>query len=218
MVRVMVLSIAIITVVYLLVNVAMLRVLGVGGMAGSDAVGAELMRRVAGERSAILVSLLVGASAVASINAMIFTCARTSYALGRDFPLFAPLGRWRARGSVPANALLFQGAIIVALIVFGARTRQGFKTMVEYTAPVFWLFVFLTTLSLIRLRRKNAAVPRAYSVPLYPWTPVLFAAICAYLFYSSVVYTGIGALVGLGVVAAGVPVLLLSRRASPHHP
>lgn len=211
MVRVMVLSIAIITAVYLLVNLAMLRVLGVGGMAGSDAVGAELMRRVAGERGAILVSLLVVASALASINAMIFTCARTSYALGRDFALFAPLGRWRARGSVPANALLFQGLVILALIILGALTREGFRTMVEYTAPVFWLFVFLTTISLIRLRRKDVAVQRAYSVPLYPWTPIFFAAICAYLFYSSVVYTGVGALVGLGVVAAGIPVLLFSR-------
>lgn len=211
-IRVLLVSIGIIAAIYLLVNLAMIRALGVTGMAGSDAVGADLMRRVAGERGAAAVSLLVVAAALASINAMIFTGARSAYALGRDFRLFSAMGQWRSRGSVPANALLVQAAIILALIAFGAAGRNGFKSMVEYTAPVFWLFFLLTTLALVRLRKLEPDRPRPFTVPLYPLTPFLFAAICAYLLYSSIAYTGAGALAGLGVLALGVPLLLISRR------
>jgi basic amino acid/polyamine antiporter, APA family len=211
-IRVLLVSIGIIAAIYLLVNFAMIRALGVAGMSGSSAVGADLMRRVAGEQGATAVSLLVVAAALASINAMIFTGARSAYALGRDFQIFSAMGQWRRAGSVPANALMVQGAIILALIGFGALGRNGFKSMVEYTAPVFWLFFLLTTLSLIRLRRVEPDRPRPFAVPFYPVTPLLFAAVCGYLLYSSIAYTGAGALVGLAVLALGLPLLWLCRR------
>lgn len=212
MVRVMMVSIAIVGAVYLAVNIVLLQRLGLESMARSDAVAADLMRLVAGERGAIALSVLVVICTIASMNAMIFTGARTTYALGRDFRLFSRLGEWRGEGSVPANALLLQGVIILLLVGFGALTRNGFQTMVDYTAPVFWLFFLLTMLSLIRLRRTDPR-KRPFEVPLYPATPIVFAAICAYLLYSSVMYAGYGAVVGLGVVATGVPLLLAAR---PH--
>lgn len=210
-VRVMLFSITIIAAVYLLVNVVLIRGLGIEAMAQSEAVAADLMRRVAGDRGAIVVSALVMACALASIHAMIFTGARTSYALGRDYRMFARLGRWRKSGSVPADALVLQWAIMLALITFGALRRKGFETMVHYTAPVFWGFFLLTTLSLIRLRQIDPR-PRPFAVPLYPLTPIAFASICAYLLYSSVMYTGVGALGGVAVVVAGIPLLILARR------
>jgi basic amino acid/polyamine antiporter, APA family len=211
MVRVLIISILMIAAFYLLLNLVLLDRLGIEGMAASEAVGADLMRRAAGEQGAMMVSLLVVACALASINAMIFTGARTSYAMGRDFRLFSRVGQWRRGGSVPRNALLLQGALVLLLILFGAVRRKGFETMVDYTAPVFWLFFLLTTISLILLRIKEPG-PRPFAVPLYPFTPLLFAAICAYLLYSSIVYTGIGSFVGLAMVVTGIPVLLLCRK------
>ena len=49
-------------------------------------------------------------------------------------------------------------------------------------------------------------------MPLYPLTPALFAAAAAYLCYSSLAYTGVGALAGVAVLASGVLVLLAERR------
>jgi basic amino acid/polyamine antiporter, APA family len=213
MLRVLVISVVFIGTVYVLLNYVMLQRLGIDQMAQSDAVGAALMREVAGDGGATLVSLLVIACALASINAMIFTGARTSYALGRDFGLFSALGRWETIRSVPSVALAVQGVVILLLIGFGAWQRKGFETMVSYTAPAFWLFFLLTTLSLFRLRRSDPHRERGFSVPLYPLTPLLFAVVCLYLLYSSVMYTGVGAFVGLAVVAAGTPFLLARRGA-----
>ena len=88
--------------------------------------------------------------------------------------------------------------------------------MVEYTAPVFWLFFLLTGLALFRLRGRAPAVAAPFRVPLYPLTPLLFCAMCGYLLYASLRHTGIGALLGVAVLAVGGVVLLLDgRRAVP---
>lgn len=210
----LILSIAVITSLYLLTNWAYLRGLGVAGVAGSDVVAADLMRRAAGPRGAQLVSLLVALSALTSANATIFTGARTNYALGRDFKLFSFLGRWRERANTPANALITQGAIALALIFAGTLARRGFETMVEYTAPVFWLFFFLAGLSLIVLRYKEPDAKRPFRVPLYPLTPLAFCAACVYMLQASLAYTGRGALAGVAVLSLGAPLLLIARRKS----
>ena len=209
-------SIAAVTLLYLLMNLAYLRVQGVEAMASSDAVAADMMRRVLGDRGAQAISAVVAVAALTSANATMLMSARTGYAFGRDTPMFALLGRWHATLHGPVNALLVQSAIALALVGLGAWTRRGFETMVEYTAPVFCLFFLLTGLALFRLRRRAPAVASPFRVPLYPLTPLLFCAMCGYLLYASLRHTGIGALLGVAVLAVGGVVLLLDgRRAVP---
>ncbi len=212
--RALIWSLAAVTLLYLLVNLAYVRVLGLDGMAASDAVAADALRAVLGDRGAQIISALVAISALTSANATILTASRTSYSFGRDERMFRFLGHWNARHDGPTNALLVQGAIAVALVCLGAITRSGFATMVDYTAPVFWLFFLLTGLSVFVLRRRDPDQPRPFQVPLYPITPIIFCLTCAYLLYSSVQYTGIGALVGIGVLAIGAVLLLLRRPAA----
>ena len=61
------------------------------------------------------------------------------------------------------------------------------------------------------LRIREPHVPRPFQVPLYPLVPALFCLICLYLLYSSVTYTGVGALAGVAVVFIGAAVLLWQR-------
>ena len=202
-------SLAIITAVYVLANVAFLKVLGLPGMSGSEHVAADLAGRLFGQNGARLLSLLICISALGSINGSIVTGARTNLALGMDQPLFRALGQWREKAATPPNALIVQCAISLLLIVFGACTRQGFVAMVEYTAPVFWGFFFLGALSLIVLRVKEPHADRPFPVPLYPFTPLLFCATCLYMLRASLAYTGRGALVGLAVIFCGLILVLL---------
>jgi len=212
MVRVLLWGIAIIVAIYLLICVAYLKCLGLADMSRSEAVAADLMRRTIGEGGAKFISFLIALSALGSVNATIITGARTNYALGRDFPLFGFLGRWNQGTSTPQHALMLQGAISVALVLFGAVGRRGFVTMVEYTAPVFWLFFLLAGISLILLRIRDPGAKRPFKVPLYPLTPLFFCATCLYMLQSSLAYTGTGALVGVVVLFAGMLVLVVARR------
>ncbi|MDX1549178.1 MAG: amino acid permease [Lysobacter spongiicola] len=198
-----------ITVLYLLMNWAYLRVLGLDRMGQSEAVAAEMMAALPWEYGAGLISAAVAIAAVTSANATILMASRTTYALGRDAPLFAMLGRWHPRLDAPVVALVVQATIALLLVLLGTLTREGFATMVEYTAPVFWLFFLLTGVSLFVLRHRMPGLARPFRVPLYPLTPLVFCATCAYLLYASLRHTGVGALVGLGVLATGVLVLLV---------
>ncbi|HEU5322085.1 MAG TPA: APC family permease [Methylomirabilota bacterium] len=211
MVRALVASILVVTALYVLVNWAYLRGLGLAGVAGSRAVAADLLARWLGTAGAGLVSLVVVVSAVTSVNAAVFTGARTAWALGRDVPWLRFLGRWSDRGRTPVNALLVQGAVCLALVLLGAATRKGFETMVEYTAPVFWLFFLLTGVALFVLRAREPGVPRPFRVPLFPLVPLVFCATCAYLLYASLAYTGVGALVGVAVLGVGALLLTFTE-------
>jgi len=209
--RALIFSIILITGLYLLANWAYLRGLGLSGVANSNAVAADLLQRALGQSGALFVSLLVAISALTSANATVFTGARTNYAFGRDFRLFRLLGQWHPRANSPVNALIVQGMIALALILIGTLARNGFQTMVEYTAPVFWFFFFMVGLSVIVLRIKEPDVVRRFRTPLYPLLPLLFCASCIYMLRASLAYTGIGALVGVVVLVTGIPVFWLAR-------
>ncbi|HEX9930678.1 MAG TPA: amino acid permease [Pyrinomonadaceae bacterium] len=205
-------GILIVTALYLLVNLAYLSALGLNGLARSEAAASDAMRGAFGGFGAQFIGLLVAISAITSANATIFTGARTNYALGRDFPVLSALGKWNEGSNAPVNAFLAQGAVALLLIGLGVLTRKGFETIVEYTAPVFWTFFLLTGISLFVLRRKEPNVERPFRVPLYPLTPLVFCLTSLYLLYSSLAYTGAGALIGVVVLVIGAILLALVSR------
>ncbi len=212
MVRALLWSMLIVTALYLLVNLAYLRGLGLAGMARSQVVAADLLEQMWGGTGAQLISVMIAVSTLTSINATVIVGARSNFALGRDWPALGFVGRWNARSGSPTQALLLQGAVALALIAFGAVMRKGFETMVDYTAPVFWLFFLLVGVALLVLRRREPDAARPFRVPLYPLLPLAFCASSAWLLYSSLAYTRMGALVGVGVLAAGVPLLAFAAR------
>jgi amino acid transporter len=215
MVRVLALSILAITAIYFLVACAYLYVMGFEGLQKSSAIAADVMRAAFGPAGATLIALFVCGSAISTLNATIFTGARVYYALGRDLPGLKFFGVWSARGENPAHAFFLQGAIALALVVFGAFKRDGFRAMVEYTSPVFWLFMTLVAVSLFIFRWREPGRVLSYRVPLYPITPLIFIATCLYMLYSSLAYAGSSAWVGAVVLLAGTPLLLLNRNAAP---
>jgi basic amino acid/polyamine antiporter, APA family len=209
--RIMVAGLALVVLLYLLANLAYLRALGLEGMAETDAVAAEVMRRATGESGAVLISLLVAIAALTSANATAITGARTNCALGRSFPALQWLGFWDMDRDTPGNALVVQSVVALLLVIAGAFARDGFQLVVEYTAPVFWLFMLLVGLSLFVLRVREPEADRPVRVPLFPVLPAIFCLTNAYLLYSSLAYTGIGALVGIAVLAIGLLLLLFLR-------
>ena len=208
----LVVSIALLTALYVLANVAYLRGLSLGGVRRSSAVAAELLSRGLGPVGASVIATVVAAAAFSSANATLLMGSRMVWAFGLDLPTFRWLGRWSGRAGSPVNAILFQGAVALALVGLGALSRQGFEAMVAYVAPVFWLFFLLTGVSLFVLRRRDPTIPRPFRVPLYPATPILFCATCAYLLWSSLAHAGAGAAVGVAVLATGLVPLWLSTR------
>jgi basic amino acid/polyamine antiporter, APA family len=207
LVGVLTLSLVLVTLLYLLANLAYFRALGLPGLAAAQAPAADVVRAAWGSSALPFIALAVAIAALTSANATIITGARSAFALGRDVPAFAFLGRWQGERGTPRNAILVQGVLALLLVALGAFARRGFETAVEYTAPVFWLFFLAVGVALFVLRRRDPDRPRPFRVPLYPLTPLIFCATNLYLLWSSLAYTGAGALLGVAVLALGAILL-----------
>jgi APA family basic amino acid/polyamine antiporter len=216
MVRALVLSVSLITLLYLLVSWACWYTLGMAGLAAASAPAADVVRLAFGPTGERILALLVAVSALTSINATMIVGARTGYALGRDWHALRWLAGWDDARATPRVALLLQCGAALALVALGIALGSGFRAMVEFTAPVFWLFFLLTGLALFVLRRREPERPRPYRVPLYPLLPALFCAACAGMLWSSLSHVSAQSLggwnaawIGVGVLAAGLLVLAL---------
>lgn len=211
MARALWMSVCFITGLYLLVNWACWWVLGLAGMAQSDTVATDVLELAFGPVAGQFIAALVALAALASMNATLLVGARGTGALGHDWPRLAWLARRDMRTGAPRNSFLTQGVLALALVALGAGFHDGFQAMVEFTAPVFWLFFFLTGLSLFRLRRIDPARPRPFRVPFYPLVPALFCLSSLYMLWASLSFVyaqefgGFNAAwVGVGVLASGV--------------
>ena len=209
MATVLTVGIVLITAIYVLVNSAYIHVLGLEALQNADTVGSNFTEEILGPGGAVFVTLIVILASLSTTNATVITGARTNYALGRDFKVLRFLDGWHKERNTPFNALLVQGAIALLLVLLGTFTEEAVATMVDYTAPVFWLFLFLSTMSIFVFRYQYDKSELPYKVPLYPLTPILFLVACGYMLYSSLAFTGPGALFGVGILCLGIPVLMV---------
>ena len=213
MVWVILASMLTLTVIYLLVNTALLLGLGLTGLSQSKTAASDLLGFAFGPLAQKALGLFVAIAALTSINATMFVGARTNFAVGNDWKALRKLGQWQLDIGSPKQALLLQALISIGLIALGTQEADGFSAMVEFTAPVFWGFLFLVGLALIWLRQTDKHTSRPFKVPLYPVLPLIFCATCAWLTYSSITYAiSQNAIhVSMGLIASGVFALLILR-------
>jgi APA family basic amino acid/polyamine antiporter len=206
-------SIAIITLLYVATNAALLAGLGLGDLAKSKAAPADVVTRAFGAAAGQVLAGFVAVATLTSINATMLVGARTNHALSGDWASLRLIGGWNVARGVPVRAHLVQSAIALALVAFGAAQKDGFEAMVEFTAPVFWGFLTLVGVALFVLRSKDRDRARPFRVPFYPVTPAVFVSVCAYLCYSSIGYAVSRSAIHVSmlVMAAGVVALLLAR-------
>ncbi len=189
---------------YVLVNITFLHTLGYEKTASSQAVAVETVSAVFPDMAGRAISILICVSALGAVNGLIFTGARISYALGAEHDSFRRLGRWSGRFGTPVWALIAQGCLSLAIVLFAG----SFIDTILYTAPVIWLFFLATGLSVFMLRQKEPDTLRPYKITGYPVTAIIFCACSTFMLYSSASYAlrnkPAGLLVMIVILLAGV--------------
>ena len=230
-------GLSLITVLYLALNEAYLRVLGLEGIRAASAPAARVMSVTLGSTSSIIMSVIVMISALGAIHGMLFTASQTMRAVGAEHQALRWCSYWYVRNT-PIASLLTLSAISVFLICL-VGTEQGrltvdmvtqachvsppdwekydggFNTLVTATAPIFWGFFALAGVAVIVLRIRRPNQERPYRVPLYPILPLLFTATSLFMFYSSATYAGSLVFLCIPVVIAGIVAFVLERQESP---
>jgi basic amino acid/polyamine antiporter, APA family len=207
-VRALVVGTTAVTVIYLLANAAFLFTLGYAGMANSTAVATDAVRTVFPKTGGPLIGGLICVSALGAVNGLIFTGARISYAVGSEHRLFRGLGAWSGRTGTPIWALTVQMGVALTLIF----ALGSFLNAILYTAAAVYSFYLATGLAVIVLRFKEPRLNRPFRVAGYPFTTLIFCAVCVFLIHGAATHKPIIAAAAGGMILLGYPVYRFSRR------
>jgi len=224
--RAMLFGLAAIMVLYILVSFGYLNVLGFEGFANGEAAGFQNDRTVASNAAEVLfgaggenlVAVMILVSVFGALNGITLSGPRIYYAMSVDrlFPrLFGKLNRHR----VPHQAILYQALLAIVFLMF-----FDFNELSDNVVFISFFFYALTAIGLMVLRRTHPDLPRPYRVWGYPVVPVVFIltslTFVGYLVWQQAAAVASGGfaigdlnrLVGILVVAAGIPVFLFYRR------
>jgi basic amino acid/polyamine antiporter, APA family len=189
---------------YVFVNVAYFYALTptqIASVPKASSVAAEVARTFLGPVAVSLIAAALLASSVGTLHTSILTGARVPYAMSRDRLFFQNLARLSPRTHVPIGALILQG------IWAGILTLSGsFDTLTDYVIFGSWIFYGLTTASVFILRRKMPNAERPYRAWGYPVVPVLFLLVTGWLLINTLIATPLQAVIGLVLIALGLPV------------
>jgi APA family basic amino acid/polyamine antiporter len=196
-----------ITVLYLLTNLVYVRALPVEAMAATGRIGEAAAAVLFGPTGARLVSLAVVISSFGCISATVLYAARGYLPMAQDGLFFRSLSRIHPRYRTPTACLLAQGGWAVALTFTGTYEQL-------YTYVVFALFLFhgLTGAAVIVLRRTRPQAPRPYRTWGYPMVPLAFILASAALLVNTLIEKPMEALLGVLLVALGIPAYAWWRR------
>ena len=199
--RAIVYSALISIVLYVLVTISFTYVLGPHKVAASQLVASDAAAVTLGATGAGLVAAAILISTLGANNGIVLTAARVPYAMARDRLLFPFIGSVHPRWLTPANSLIVQAVISIALTITG-------KYNWLYTYVVFAEFVFYALMcgAVIQLRRHRADLPRPYRAWGYPVTPILFIAFSLWLVANTIIQDPIDSAVAAGLIAVGLPV------------
>ncbi len=191
---------------YLLVNVAYLAVLGHAGLALSTAPAADVMHRVFGPVGARLIALGIAISTLGFCNITLVAGARVLQVMGEDGLFFGAVARLHPRHRTPNVALLLLSGWSIVLALSGS-----YGQLLDYATFGDWLACAVGVGTLFWYRRHDQAAT-GFGVPGYPWLPLLFIGIVAWVVVSTMLDNPRNAGIGVLIMLAGIPVYGFWRR------
>lgn len=215
-----------VTVLYVLANIAYLNVLPLHGVANGttvvargitqatqDRVGTAAAEVIFGSSGQAVMAIAILVSTFGCINGLVLSGARVYFAMARDGLFFRKAGVLNER-RVPAAGLLLQAVWASLLCLTG--TYGQLLNYVIFASLTFYVF---TTLGLFILRKKMPDAERPYRTLGYPVLPGLYIVLAASVAVILLIapQTRAQALSGLGLVLVGIPVFYLWRRRAPAH-
>ena len=198
-------GIAIIVAIYLLVNVALLYVLPMSQLAGSQFAGGDAMSVIFGARGGQILTVLALLSLIGILNAILMMNPRMLLALGRE-GLFTKRATEVNRGGTPAFAL---AVCAVPAMVWSAI--GSFETLLAVSQFFAVVITILLIVSFFVLRRREPDMPRPFRAWGYPFAPIVMLVGAVLLFGGYIYSNPYPSAYALGVLAASYPIFRLIR-------
>ncbi len=209
-------GIAIIIALYLSINFAYFRVLGIEGMIAAKLVAAEVARHCFGSAGYFVISLAIFLSAFGFLNVNMMQTPRSYYAMAEDRVLPGIFKRVNSRTQAQEFSLIFYcTTILLSIFLLGT-----FEKLVNYVMFLdsLNLAIVASTIFVLRHRAKKSPDQSQYHVPLYPIIPAIFVIFLLSVSLNVLLTETRPALFGCIIFILGLPIFVLMRKLYPKQP
>jgi basic amino acid/polyamine antiporter, APA family len=209
--RALIFGVALVGVLYMLVNAAVQYVLPATAIAVSPRSASDAMAVVLGSLGAGMVSAGMALSMLVAMNGTVMSGARVPYAVARDRYFFSALAEVHPRFRTPSVAIVVQAVLAIVLLLLGGSFRQFFSLAIFAE----WLFYMIAGTTVFVFRKRDPGADRPYRVWGYPVVPILFVLASAVLLYFTFRDNYPNSAIGCLVILAGIPVFYSFARRRP---
>lgn len=189
--------------VYLLINFAIINIMPVDQVIGSEKAASDAAVILFGNGGAGLIAAGILVSIFGALNGYLMTGVRIPFAMAQDglLPFSKKLGQVSEKAQTPVNSFLMVGVLATLYVLSGS-----FETLTNLAVFVVWIFFVMTVAGIFILRTKFKHLTSTYKVPLYPFIPIVGIAGGLYIIVSTMMTDSKNALLGIGITLIGLPV------------
>ena len=198
---------AVILVLYIMINIAYLKVLPMDSLIGELKVGEATAKSLYGPGIAGAFVVVVIISMFGSLNGNILVGPRISYAMAKDELFFSKAADVHPKFHTPGNAIMIQGLWASVLALSG--TFEEIITLVVFVNFMMWIAASSTVFV---LRKKQPELERPYKVWGYPYVPAFFIIFSSAILINTFFESPQQSLMGIGLTLLGIPAYLYWKK------
>jgi len=198
---------ALILVLYIMINIAYLKVLPMDSLIGELKVGEATAKSLYGPGIAGAFVVVVIISMFGSLNGNILVGPRISYAMAKDELFFSKAADVHPKFHTPGNAIMIQGVWASVLALSG--TFEEIITLVVFVNFMMWIAASSTVFV---LRKKQPELERPYKVWGYPYVPAFFILFSSAIMINTFFESPQQSLMGIGLTLLGIPAYLYWKK------
>ena len=203
--RALIYGVTILTAVYILTSAAFIYLVPLGQVTSGETFIAQAGEVLFGPPGGRMLSGIVIVAVLGSLAAVVMSAPRVYFAMARDGLFIPAAAAIHPRYGTPARAIIIQATLASLLVLLGT-----FDSILSYFVFVVVIFIRLTVAALFVLRKESGSV--VYRTPGYPVTPIIFLILIGLLLFLLGGHNPLQAILGVGVVALGLPVYYLFFR------
>ena len=196
---------------YLAVNAACLRALGIDGLAATNTPASQVAQLAFGPAGLRVMAIVIALSTLGFLSNQILTSPRVYFQMASDGTFFRALARINPRTHAPVVAIVLQGAIAVVIALSGR-----YDQILNYVTCNDYIFFGLAAIALIVFRNRDARDAGArkpfFRMPGHPVSTLIFLAAAWYIVGDTILNSPHDTLIGVAILLSGLPVYALFAR------
>ena len=191
---------------YVILNYVFLVVSPIESLKGEIEIGYISSVNLFGEKSAKLISILIGLLLLSTVSSYVYVGPRIIQAIGEDYDKLSFLSKINQNG-VPFNAFIIQLVISLGFVL-----SSTFEEVVLYTGIILIITTSITVFSLIYLRLKEPDLKRPYKVWGYPFTPFIFIILNTWILVYTVYLKPTESIIGICLMIFSLGLFFILKR------